>query len=191
MVQGPNGSLLTLTFSGNLDSINPATGVASVIGPTGLAGCSMPGNPCGPNSANVIGKFGGTIYATDFGNNFYTVNPTTGKATLIGPTGMPALPFRPMSMNPDGSINVCDESLFEAGGKVYADFDAEAINANTGAVTKTEIPDDLYEINPSTGHATLLTPFALGLAPAVDVNGTVYAFDTTSSQSGHSQLNER
>src|ERR1039458_6893843 len=29
LVPGPNGSLLTLTFSGNLDSINPATGVTS------------------------------------------------------------------------------------------------------------------------------------------------------------------
>ncbi len=29
LAPGPNGSLLTLTFSGNLDSINPATGVTS------------------------------------------------------------------------------------------------------------------------------------------------------------------
>src|ERR1700686_4071270 len=41
LVPGPNGSLLTLTLSGNLDSINPATGVTSVVGPTGLADCSV------------------------------------------------------------------------------------------------------------------------------------------------------
>ena len=148
LVQGPNGSLLTLTFSGYLDSINPATGVTSVIGATGLSDCSMPGSPCGPNSANVIGKFGGTIYATDFANNIYTVDPTTGKATLIGPTGMPGVPHIPFTTNPDGTVNVYDESLFEAQGKLYADFDATAFNPVTGAAT-TEIPNDLYQINPA------------------------------------------
>ena len=52
LINGPNGSLLTLTVSGNLDSINPATGVATVIGPTGLANCATPASPCGPTSPN-------------------------------------------------------------------------------------------------------------------------------------------
>jgi hypothetical protein len=36
LVPGPNGSLLTLNVDGNLASINPATGVTSLIGSTGL-----------------------------------------------------------------------------------------------------------------------------------------------------------
>src|ERR1700733_10465631 len=78
LVPGPNGSLLTLTFSGNLDSINPATGLTSVIGATGLADCSnFPVSPCGPTSANELAVYKGTIYATDISNNLYTVNPLT------------------------------------------------------------------------------------------------------------------
>ncbi len=52
LVPGPNGTLLTLTFSGNLDSIDPATGIATLVGPTGLADCSTPASPCGPTAAN-------------------------------------------------------------------------------------------------------------------------------------------
>src|ERR1039458_235609 len=51
LVPGPNGSVLTMSFDGNLDSINPNTGAISVIGPTGFADCSSPSSPtCGPNS---------------------------------------------------------------------------------------------------------------------------------------------
>ncbi|MGI8745388.1 MAG: hypothetical protein ACR2NN_23005, partial [Bryobacteraceae bacterium] len=82
LAPGPNGSLLTLTFSGNLDSINTATGVTSVIGPTGLGDCISPASPCGPTSANNLVKFGGTLYATDLANNLYTVDPLTGGAKL-------------------------------------------------------------------------------------------------------------
>ena len=56
LVSGPNGSLFTLAFSGTLNSINPSTGVTTVIGPTGLTDCSMPPmSPCGPKSANQPG----------------------------------------------------------------------------------------------------------------------------------------
>jgi len=36
LVAGPNGSLLSLTASGNLEAINTATGGTTIIGPTGL-----------------------------------------------------------------------------------------------------------------------------------------------------------
>src|SRR5579864_5811170 len=125
LVPQPNGSLLTLAFTGNLDSINPATGVVSLIGPTGLADClNYPVSPCGPTSANTIAQLGGTIYATDIANDLYTVNPSTGHATLIGPTGIPAVPAAPLSTNPDGTFNAFDDTLFSAGGNLYATFDA-------------------------------------------------------------------
>jgi hypothetical protein len=37
LAPGPNGSLLTMSFNGDLDSINRMTGAISVIGPTGFA----------------------------------------------------------------------------------------------------------------------------------------------------------
>jgi hypothetical protein len=51
LVPVSNGSLLTLGFDGNLTSINPVTGLRTVIGPTGLSDCSTPSSPCGPRSA--------------------------------------------------------------------------------------------------------------------------------------------
>jgi hypothetical protein len=170
-----------VTFSGNLDSINPATGVATAIGATGLADCSTPTSPCGPTSANELGSLGGTTYATDFNNDLYTVNPLTGAATLIGPTGMPAVPFIPDSTNPDGTFNAFDESLFSAGGNLYATFDAIIVNPSPFTVTPVISPD-LYQINPSTGLATLIGPTALTIGAVVDVNGTLYAFDDMLSQ---------
>jgi hypothetical protein len=61
LAPGPDGSLITLAFTGNLERINPVTGVASVIGPTGLSDCSQPTSPCGPSSVNTLGNLGGTL----------------------------------------------------------------------------------------------------------------------------------
>lgn len=181
LAPGPNGSLLTLTFSGNLDSINPATGVTTVIGPTGLGDCTSPASPCGPNSANNLARLGGTFYATDLANNLYTVDPLTGAATLRGPTGIPPLPFVLLSTNPDGSTNLFDETLFGAGGNLYATFDAITIDFSTFTITPV-IPAALYRIDPTTGLATLVAPTALTLSAAVDVNGTFYAFNAATNQ---------
>ncbi len=181
LVAGPNGSLLTLTFSGNLDSINAATGVPTIIGPTGLADCSLPSSPCGPKSANDLGEVGGQIYATDFANNLYKINPATGHATLVGPTGMPGITFIPLSTNPDGTLNAYDESLFSAGGNLYATFDTLKVNPSTFAVTPVVSPD-LYQINPLTGQATVIDPTTVGLGGVVNVDGTLYAFGDATSQ---------
>lgn len=181
LTPAPNGSLLTLTYSGNLDSINPATGVTTVIGATGLADCTTPASPCGPTAANTLGGLAGKIYATDFSNDLYAVNPSTGAATLIGPTGIPAVPAIPGSTNPDGSLNISFESLFGAGGNLYATFDAITVNASFTAITAV-ISGNLYRINPSSGAAALIGPTAETLLGDVEVNGTVYAFDNWDGQ---------
>jgi hypothetical protein len=72
LVAGPNGSLLTLTYSGNLDSINPATGSTSVIGATGLAGCTPPASPCAPNAANTLGELSGRNFMQPISPIIYT-----------------------------------------------------------------------------------------------------------------------
>jgi len=70
LAPGLNGSLVSLTYAGNLDSINSATGVPTRIGPTGLGNCMIPAASCGPTSAFSLGAFDGTIYATDSTTTF-------------------------------------------------------------------------------------------------------------------------
>jgi len=182
LIPWTNGSLLTLGFSGNLYSVNPSTGVATLIGPTGLADCATPpASPCGPHASNSLAAVGGTLYATDLSNNLYKVNPATGAATLIGPTGIPAVPFTPATFNPDGTLNGFDEALFSANGNLYTTFDAMTIDFST--FTNTAVIDpNLYRIDPVTGLATLIGPTDLGLGAATDVDGTIYAFNDITSQ---------
>ena len=181
LAQGSNGSLLTLTFSGKLDSINRSTGAITTIGATGLANCQMTSSQCAANSANTLGQMGGTTYATDFANNLYTVDPSTGRTTLVGRTGMPAVTFVPDTPLPNGTFDGFDEALFSARGKLYATFDAININPDPFTVVPLIAPE-LYQIDPSTGHATVVGPTTLTLDAAVDVNGTTYAFEDMTSQ---------
>jgi hypothetical protein len=180
LVPGPNGSLLTLTYSGNLDSINPATGLTTVIGATGLGNCTTGVPPqCGPNSASTLGELGGKVFATDYANNLYSINTVTGQDALIGATGIPAVPFLPHSQNPDGSINVFDADLFTVGAQLYEIFEALAINpfGPLPVVVNEVIPPELYRLNTTTGLATLIGSTAVTLNSVVNVNGTIYGFD--------------
>lgn len=167
-----DGSLLSLTVSGELEKINPVTGETSDIGPTGL----------GINAID-LGEVRGKLYATDFSNNIYSVNPHTAEATFLRATGIPPIPIVPFSVNSDGTVNVFDESLYGTAGKLYATFDALTVNPTT----LVEIPDSenpdvnccgpaLYEIDPATGAATVVGPTQLGLGSTVEVNGEFYAF---------------
>jgi hypothetical protein len=180
LAAGPNGSLYTFLYNGDVVSINPATGVASDIGPSGLGDCTTPGvSPCGPNSANDIGGSGGNIYATDYQNQLYGLNPMTGAATLIGPTGIPA--FAP-GFNPDGTVTFYDEAIFGAPGGLYMTFDSFEFDLNTFTNGSVVVAPELYRINTSTGGATPLGPTDLGIGAVVGVNGTYYAFDDITNQ---------
>jgi len=183
LVQGLGRSLLTLAFSGDLVAIDPFTGLTSVIGEgTGLADCSvLPSGsyPYDPNCPLVIGRLGGSFYATDYANNLYLVDPKTGAATLIGPTGMPPVTFAPFSQNPDGTFNVFSENFVSAHGRLYANF----ATATTDFETVTPVIEGaLYEIDPSTGVATKIGPTDPNITAMVNVQGTVYAFDVFTNQ---------
>jgi hypothetical protein len=163
LVPGPNASLLTVSGTGNLDSVNPATGAVSVIGAISVVNkVSTLGVA---NVASNIAELNGTVFATDLYGNFYTVNTKTGAATLIGPTGLPLCPSL------TNSSEVSDETLFTEGGKLYATFDG--INLTTLGVVDSP---ELYQINPATGVATKVGPTALGLDAVVQLDGTVYGF---------------
>lgn len=177
LAPGPNGSLYTLTYAGNIVSINPGTGTPTQVGPSGLSPCVIPSSACSPNSGFLLGGSGGKLYATDFANNLYVVNPVTGLATLIGATGIPAFPYVPGTQNPDGTSNLGDEALFSAGGKLYAISDAFVFDFSTGSVVNVVTAPKLYLIDPFTGHATSIASVELGLGAAVEAAGTVYAFN--------------
>ena len=164
LVWGPGGSLFSLTYSGNLEKIDPLTGETTIVGQTGLS-----------FNAFDLAEVGGRLYTTDFANNLYSVDARTGAATLIQPTGMPPDPNVPFSVNSDGTINLCDESFYGVAGKLYATFDSFTLDPATLGTT-TVVAPTLYQIDPRTATATPVAPTALNIGAAVEVEGRYYGF---------------
>ena len=164
LVWGPRGMLYSLTYSGNLETIDPTSGTTTVVGATGLG-----------FNAFALAGVRGQLYATDFSNNIYTVDAHTGAATLLSATGMPPDPAIPFTMNADGTINLCDETLYGIGGKLYATFDAFTLDPGSLAMNSTVQPG-IYQIDPRTGAATFVAPTDMNVGATVQANGVVYAF---------------
>lgn len=167
LVWGPGQVLYSLSVTGNLVAIDPKTGDSKVIGATGLG-----------FNAFAFAGVRGKLYATDFSGNLYAVDPNSGLATLIGPTGIPADPAIPFTFNPDGTINLCDETLYGLHGRLYATFDSFTLDPNTLTVTP-QINAQLYEIDPQTGHTTVVAPTSLNLGATVEDDGRFFAFHLT------------
>lgn len=119
----------TDAFNGNLITINPATGSASVVGPL----------VAGPIPSLAVDPLTGTIYAGGGGGipDIFTVNPATGEATLVGDTGL--------------GVAAVEGLDFNATGTLYASVNIVG-GAGTGA-------DHLAIINKTTGVATIVGPF--------------------------------
>jgi uncharacterized repeat protein (TIGR01451 family) len=94
------------------------------------------------------------LYAVGDDDNFYSINPANGVATLIGPLGV-------------GSLNVLDPAM-----------------ASDGTIYAAGISNALYTINPATGAATsvgTMTGSATSFtALAFDDQDTLYAIDISS-----------
>jgi hypothetical protein len=103
------------------------------------------------------------------------VNAETGAATLIGPTGIPADPHPPFTFNGDGTFNLCDETLYGVGNKLFATFDSFTLDPKTLAVNIL-VPPHLWEINPLTGAATHIASSTLNLGASVRIEDKFYAF---------------
>jgi hypothetical protein len=174
LVSGPSGSLLTIDYAGSLNSINPGNGALTVIGATGL----------GINIA-AFGQLGVNLYATDLNNNFYSLDASTGAGHLIGTTHLPTIPFVPGTPNADGTINIFNEALFSVGGKLYATMDADIFDPGVPVISPV-IDAGLYEIDPNSGVATLVSPTELLITSALDINGTVYGFAGNAEAQSHS-----
>ncbi len=183
MATGPNGAIYSLNYLGQLDRINPGTGAFTRVGATGLQPCLVPSPACGPTSEFALGSINGKLFATDFADSIYTVNPATGAATLLAKnSGLPPAPFVPGSQNPDGTFNLADEAIWSAGGKLYATYDAFVENFATSTVEAVTVAPKLYSIDPATGLATVIGATDLGIGAATEVNGVTYAFDDSTTQ---------
>jgi hypothetical protein len=173
-----NGSLLSLATSdpiaGYLVKINPETGESTVVGPTGLG-----------FDAFDLAEVRGQLYLTDFNigggyQNIYSVNPNTGEATLIGPTTIPADVNAPFTTNADGTLNLCDETFYGVGGKLYATFDSINVDETTLAIDENPanatISPALYRIDPANGDTAFVAPTNLFFDAAVQTDGKFYGF---------------
>jgi hypothetical protein len=124
---------------GQLYSVNPATGALMSIGsPTGI-------------DFTAFGSYGGTLYALDHTSanaNLYSINSSTGAATLIGPTntGQPLAGYWALSTNSETALYF-------------------SLNSN------------LYTLNTSTGQATVVGGLGGGIqvGAIAEVGGVLYA----------------
>ncbi len=183
MATDPNGTLYTLNYAGQLDRIDAATGAFTRVGATGLQPCVVPSTSCGPTSVFDLGSLNGKLFATDFANSIYTVNPSTGATTLLAKnSGIPSSPFVLGSQNADGTFNLADEAIWSAGGKLYATYDAFIYNFQSSSVVKISVAPKLYSIDPATGLATVIGTTDLGIGGATDVNGITYSFNDLTTQ---------
>lgn len=120
----------------DLATVDPATGIATIIGPTGYSGVT--GLAYDGNSGMMYGLLGGGNAAS---GSLVSLNMATGAATIIGPTGF----------NKVGSIE------FGSDGNLY------------GGLTQNDqtAPESLILINTATGTGTVVgnTTFSIsGLA---------------------------
>jgi len=86
--------------------------------------------------------------------------------------------------NGDGTFNLCDETLYGVGGRLYATFDSFKVDPVSLAITPVVNPD-LYQIDPATGIATPVGPTDLQLGASVEVKtitGFVDGFPQAYSQ---------
>jgi hypothetical protein len=74
-----NGTLYAQDLKSNLIDIDPASGVASILGSAGVQ----------LSSAGFAGGVNG-LFEVDYASNLYSIDPASGAATFVGATGLAA-----------------------------------------------------------------------------------------------------
>lgn len=168
--------------------ISPADGTFVTLGAPGPS--EFPGLAYNPNT--------NTLYGTDQ-QNLYTVNMTTGAATLVGShgvaNGITGLTFNSAytvmySIGFDGnlySVNPATGAATSIGALGHSPIAIVDLATNSaGTVYAAGTDANLYTVNTSTGATTLLgalTGTNVGLtAIAFDPNDVLYAIDTISDR---------
>lgn len=186
--------LYVVDSSSNLYTVNPATNVVTLVGPTGfggitdiawdgatlygITGSSLIQINVTTGAGTLIGNHGtganaldangaGVLYAMA-GGNVYTINKVTAVATLVGPLG--------------GGLSSSGDLAFDASGNLYGSF----TNGNLGRV------------NPVTGAGANIGPFGFpnvwgidfcdGVLYGITASGQLLTVNTTTG-AGTLQLN--
>jgi len=132
---GSNSQLYGLDSSGNLVTIDPLTGVETLVGSTGLDA----------STNTFAGLTDGALYALDASNNLYSINPTTGAATLVGATGVPPID------STDFTTPAYSDSLMGDGSQLYVSEQIFGVST---------LSETLYTVNPSNAGTTTVGPLA-------------------------------
>ena len=121
---------------GNLITVDPTSGLGTIVGPTNVPGV-VPSLAIGPSPANPF--FGGTIFAGQGQGqpNFYELSPINGNSTFIGDSGLGFSSIAGMDFNADGTLCAAVNIVGDGG---------------SGG-------DHLATIDPLTGLATIIGPF--------------------------------
>ena len=163
----------------HLYTINPSTGVASIVGPYGISGSVMIG---------IASDAYGNMYAEDLHtDSIYEIDSTTGTATLIGPLGLDLNYGQDMAI--DKETNICYLSAFTVHtgneGALYT------VNLTTGIPTK---------IGTFGTVATQVTGFAIPYTlnyppdpphiqgPSHGTAGTTYTYTFTTNDTEQDQI---
>ena len=131
-------------------TINVATGAFQQIGPAQPEAGSF-GLAAAPN---------GSLVTFAYSSNLYSIKPTTGSPTLVGPTGLADCATPTSPCGPTSSA-----TLGNFAGKIYA----------------TDFQNNLYSVNSVTGAATLIGPTDIPAIPFVpgsfNDDGTINFYD--------------
>ncbi len=114
-----NGTLFAQSIQSQLITIDPASGVSSIIGNSGLQ----------LSSVGFAGGLNG-LFEVDTLSNLYSINPDTGAATLLGATGL-----APNYGGWDTSISDSGSSLYFTAGGAGAIDQLYQLNPTTGLAT--------------------------------------------------------
>ncbi len=149
------GKVYGLDIDGYFWNVNFANGRMIPIGHSGITGPA----PGGFVIDIFAGMGDGRLFALDFSNNLYQVDPETGAATLVGWTGLPEITHEFWA---SGLAGDCESLYFSI---MERDDDLNIIR-----------PPALYRINPETAVAYYIGPTAEGIVGAAFVDGTLYGF---------------
>jgi hypothetical protein len=175
VLYGSTGNSVAATAA-RLVTINPATGRVTVVGSFNAGPVSGTGTPStmGDLDFDAAGNLFGV--GTIGGPQLYSINPATGQATVVGPTGLTSTVGGGLAVSAAGGFfgtptaarfgtydpttgaytNIANPAKPVGGGYGALDFDASGTlyGLNVGAVVGSIVPTHLVTINPATGAVT-------------------------------------
>jgi hypothetical protein len=169
----PKGALVTVDNNGLLFRIEPETGYLTFVGASGVA----PGGPFQQPFNTVGGMTDGRFFGIDWQSNLWQINTDTGKAMLIGNTGLPA----PAADNPRYGITLAGDDKY-----LYVTLEISA--PPPGPQYPQIFPAALYRVDPGTGVGRLIGPAPRYIAGTAYANSQLYAFSANVDDSGDNLL---